>query len=74
MNIGNKPTVSNSKETHIEVHFFNLSTNLYNHKIKVELLDYLRKEIKFSNIESLKKQLKIDESNAKERIFLLSEK
>ena len=74
MNIGNKPTVSNSKETHIEVHFFNLSANLYNQKIKVELLDYLRKEIKFSNIESLKKQLKIDESNAKEHIFLLSEK
>ncbi|TJY37747.1 bifunctional riboflavin kinase/FAD synthetase [Pontimicrobium aquaticum] len=59
MNIGNNPTVSGEKQS-IEVHFFNFKKNIYNQKIKVELLKRLRDEQKFNSIDDLKAQLSKD--------------
>ena len=67
MNIGKNPTVSEGNQTKIEVHFFDFSANLYGAVLKIELLDHLRSEIKFPNIEALKLQLekdKVDATNA----------
>ena len=72
MNIGKNPTVSQDNQTHIEVHFFNFDADLYGKTLKIELLDRLRSEIKFPNIEALKAQLELDKANAKQRINLLS--
>ena len=72
MNIGKNPTVSQDNKTHIEVHFFDFDEDLYGKTLKIELLDHLRSEIKFPNIDALKEQLKNDKSAAKQRINLLS--
>ncbi len=72
MNIGKNPTVSQDNKTHIEVHFFDFDEDLYGKTLKIELLDHLRSEIKFPNIDALKAQLENDKSTAKERINLLS--
>jgi len=72
MNIGKNPTVSQDNKTHIEVHFFDFDGDLYGKTLKIELLDHLRSEIKFPNIDALKEQLENDKSNAKQRINLLS--
>ena len=72
MNIGNNPTVSEDKRTNIEVHFFDFNNDIYGEVIKVELLDYLRNEIKFPSVLDLKEQLKKDEINAKRLIDLIS--
>ena len=56
MNIGFNPTVK-GKEKSIEVHFFDLNQDLYDKKIKVELLHHLRDEHKFDSVEDLKQQL-----------------
>lgn len=64
MNIGKNPTVSEGNQTKIEVHFFDFSANLYGAVLKIELLDYLRSEIKFPNIEALKLQLEKDKADA----------
>ncbi len=67
MNIGKNPTVNEGNQTKIEVHFFDFSANLYGAVLKIELLDHLRSEIKFPNIEALKLQLekdKVDATNA----------
>lgn len=72
MNIGKNPTVSQDNKTHIEVHFFDFDGDLYGKTLKIELLDHLRSEIKFPNIDALKAQLKNDKSTAKQRINLLS--
>ena len=64
MNIGNNPTVSEGNQTKIEVHFFDFSANLYGAVLKIELLDHLRSEIKFPNIEALKLQLEKDKADA----------
>lgn len=71
MNIGNNPTVSDDIKTNIEVHFFDFSNDIYGEVIKVELLDYLRNEIKFPSVLILKEQLKKDEINAKHLIDLI---
>lgn len=71
MNIGKNPTVSRDNKTHIEVHFFNLDANLYSKTLKIELLEHLRSEIKFPNIEALKVQLEKDKALAQQRIDLL---
>ena len=72
MNIGKNPTVSQDNKTHIEVHFFDFDGDLYGKTLKIELLDHLRSEIKFPNIDALKAQLENDKSTAKQRINLLS--
>ena len=59
MNIGYRPTV-NGKERTIEVHFFNFNENLYSKKIKIEVLDLIRKEKKFNSLDDLERQLEVD--------------
>jgi len=70
MNIGTNPTVDGTKQS-IEVHFFNLNQDLYNKKLKIEILDRLRDERKFESLESLQTQLKIDKEYALNFIDLI---
>jgi riboflavin kinase/FMN adenylyltransferase len=60
MNIGNRPTVDGNHQT-IEVHFFDFNEDLYDKKITVELIYFLRDEKKFDSVNSLVYQLKKDE-------------
>lgn len=62
MNIGFNPTFGMNKKT-IEVHFFNYNNDLYDKEIKVELLKFIRNEIKFKTIEKLQTQLNSDREN-----------
>jgi riboflavin kinase/FMN adenylyltransferase len=60
-NFGIKPTFNNSSlKPLFETHLLDFSKNLYHKKIRVEFLDFIRDEKKFSSIEELKKQIKID--------------
>ena len=63
MNIGFRPTINGNHQT-IEVHFFDFDQNLYHQNLTVEILYFLRDEQKFSSVEKLISQLKIDKSNA----------
>lgn len=63
MNIGFRPTVNGKHQT-IEVHFFNFKGNLYEQNLTIEVLYFLRDEQKFTSVEKLISQLKIDKTNA----------
>lgn len=63
MNIGYRPTVSGKNQT-IEINYFNFSKNLYGKIVQVEVLKYMRSEIKFESVEALKIQLHKDKENA----------
>lgn len=67
MNIGYNPTVNGKYQT-IETHFFDFNENLYGKNLKIELLQRLRNEQKFSSVEELQSQLHIDKKNALEFI------
>lgn len=59
LNIGNRPTVSGDTRT-IEVNIFDFSGDLYDKRVSVFLKAYLRSEVKFEGLDSLKAQLEQD--------------
>ena len=61
MNIGYRPTV-NGKERRIEVHIFSFDEDIYHQHLKVSMLKYTRKEMKFSGIDALILQLNDDKN------------
>ena len=58
-NLGYRPTF-NQKKLLLEVNLFNFSGNLYNKKLSVEFLKFIRGEKKFNGIEDLRNQIKRD--------------
>ena len=58
-------TTFNQKKILLEVNLFNFSGNLYNKKLRVEFLKFIRKEVKFKGINQLKKQIILDLKVAK---------
>lgn len=63
MNIGFNPTVGGESQT-IEIHFFDFNEDLYNQKIAVSMLEYIRSEEKFESVDLLKEQLEKDKQTA----------
>ena len=59
MNIGTNPTLGENEQT-IEIHFFKFNSDIYAQKIKISVLEYIRKEQKFESLEALKEQLDKD--------------
>ncbi|WP_108867499.1 bifunctional riboflavin kinase/FAD synthetase [Aquimarina aquimarini] len=60
MNIGTNPTVNGTQQT-IETHFFDVSFNLYDKKIQIQLLKRIRDEKKFDSIDELQNAMQHDE-------------
>ncbi|MFL2894369.1 MAG: bifunctional riboflavin kinase/FAD synthetase [Candidatus Pelagibacter sp.] len=63
-NLGYRPTF-NQKKILLEVNIFNFSGNLYNKKLTVEFIKFIRGEKKFKGMDQLKKQIKLDLKSAK---------
>ena len=66
-NLGYRPTF-NQKKILLEVHIFNFHGNLYNKYLTIELINFIRKEKKFKNINQLKKQINLDLKIAKKKL------
>ncbi len=65
MNIGIRPTVTDSKEVKIEVFIFDFSEAIYDQSIKVYLLQRIRGEHRFQSLEVLRAQLQEDEKTVR---------
>lgn len=63
LNIGFRPTVGGTTKT-IEVHIFDFEQEIYGENITVHFVEKIRDEMKFSDIETLKSQLKSDKRAA----------
>jgi riboflavin kinase/FMN adenylyltransferase len=63
LNIGNRPTVSGTTRT-IEVHLFDFSQEIYNAKLSLEFLTFLREEQRFDSLDALKNQIISDKEQA----------
>ncbi len=64
-NIGFSPTFGDQMFT-IEVHIFDFDKDLYDTRIRVNMVARLRDEVKFASIDELSLQIKKDVQNAKE--------
>lgn len=69
-NLGTRPTVSDSMEISVETNIFDFAQEIYGEKVEVQLMHFLRPEMKFENIDGLKKQMETDTQFARE-MFLL---
>ncbi len=62
-NVGNNPTFEGCS-SRLEIHILNFSGDIYSKYIRVEFLDKIRDEQKFSSVEELVKQLNRDKAYA----------
>jgi riboflavin kinase/FMN adenylyltransferase len=63
MNIGVRPTV-NGQSRSIEVHLFDFNQDIYDRHLTVWMHHFLREEKKFSGLDTLKQQLKSDQTES----------
>ncbi|MEI8283850.1 MAG: bifunctional riboflavin kinase/FAD synthetase [bacterium] len=59
-NLGTRPTIGENSKRVLEVHILDFSGDLYGQKIDVQLLEFLRPEIPFENVNALKIQISKD--------------
>ena len=71
--LGRRPTVENYGKLILEVHVLDWSSEIYGQLISVQLHKKIREEIKFDTLETLKKQMKLDELKTR-KFFKLNEK
>jgi riboflavin kinase/FMN adenylyltransferase len=64
-NIGTRPTVSMNGEKSIETHILDFDEDIYGLPLRVEFVERLREEVKFSSIEMLRQQLCKDSEKAR---------
>ena len=67
--VGDNPTVNADRRVTIETHIFDFDEDIYEQKLVVELLSFIRGEQKFSGVSELKAQMLADMEVAKQRIF-----
>ena len=68
-NLGLRPTVAGT-QPRLEVHLFDFSADIYGKHIRVALVDHLRPEQKFADLEALKAQIEVDNRRAQSTLRL----
>ncbi len=62
--IGNRPTITEDGATSIEVNIFDFNQKIYDEQIEIELVDFIREDVKFEDLEELKAQLARDKKDS----------
>lgn len=65
VNVGRKPTFHDNHPVTIEAHIIDFSTDIYGDDLEIIFLDKIRDEKKFTDIDSLAKQISADKIRAK---------
>lgn len=69
LNIGRRPTLDNGNERSVEVHVFDFHQNIYGKRLRVAFRQFIRHEVRFESLDSLKKQLQTDEAVCRKLFF-----
>lgn len=59
-NIGTHPTVGDADSRLLEVNIFDFNSDIYEKKIEVHLIKFIRSEVKFKSLDALIEQIKLD--------------
>jgi riboflavin kinase/FMN adenylyltransferase len=70
---GRRPTVDNGPPL-LEAYLFDFDADLYGREMEVFFIDFLRAEQKFSSLEELVAQIRLDEADAREKLGLKNER
>ncbi len=60
LNIGYRPSVDLGLRHTVEVYIIDFEGDIYGHEIEIQFLDFIRPEIKFADVEDLRKQIARD--------------
>ena len=60
LSIGYRPTINNGNDLSIEVHILDFQGDIYNQKMRLEFIEFLRSEVKFDSIDELIAQMHKD--------------
>ena len=63
--IGSRPTLRKYTNRTIEVNIFNFNQSIYDDEVKLELVEFIRHDSEFTDLEHLKKQLEQDRIKAR---------
>jgi riboflavin kinase / FMN adenylyltransferase len=63
-NLGRRPTIGKLQEN-FEVHLFDFAGDLYGQVLRVQLIDFIRAEMKFAGLDALKAQIAADAQAAR---------
>ncbi len=67
-NIGRRPTLGGDPQTRLETHIFDFDGDLYGREIGVQLIHFLRPDVKFADLEALKAAIAEDAAAAREAL------
>ena len=67
--LGKNPSVSQTIDSKLEVYLFDYYGDLYGKRLEISFLHKLRDEIKFDDLDALKKQIWADINQAKAWLF-----
>ena len=67
--IGNRPTIDGKGDI-LEVYIFNFKQNIYQKRVRVELIEFIRPEIKFDNLDLMINEMKRDVKKSKKILAL----
>ena len=65
LSIGNRPSIKDDNRQTIEVNIFDFHKDIYNDRLTLEFVGYVRGNMKFDNLDALKEQLGKDKENSK---------
>lgn len=60
LSIGYRPTINNGNDLSIEVHILDFQGDIYNQKMRLEFIEFLRPEVKFDSVDELIAQMHKD--------------
>lgn len=66
--IGKRPTLHDDPQVSVEVNIFNFDADLYNQSLKVEFIDFIREDGKFSSMDKLVEQIHNDKEMVLKRL------
>ena len=72
-NLGYRPTF-NGSDCILETHLFNFDQDIYDANLKIKLIEFIRPEKNFENVEKLTEQIKLDCSRSKSILSCLKTK
>lgn len=70
LSIGKRPVVNDTLER-VEVNIFDFNSDIYGKRLKVLVQKYMRPQVKFSSLEALQQQLRLDEIDARNALHTL---
>ena len=71
-NIGRNPTIAPDNSTTLEMHLFDFEGELYDSKVEISLVHYIRPEQRFDSIEALREQLNNDMQQVREYFLYIA--